>query len=110
VNDAALDVGRELAVEVGWAQVAGDGAKHMSRYGNEWAARRYRTLLHVVANWIASGNAADNLNALYSSEVALGSGNGRQSSTVSVSGNAAVRSSGGNGVGSVQENVGGWLG
>jgi hypothetical protein len=110
VNDAALDVGRELAGEVGGAQVAGDGLKHMSRRGSEWAARRYRTLLHVVANWIASGNAADNLNALYGREVALGSGNERQSSTVSVSGNAAASSSGGNGVGSGQESVGGWLG
>jgi hypothetical protein len=110
VNDAALDVGRELAVEVGWAQVAGDGVKHMSRYGSEWVVRTYRTLLHVVANWIASGNAADNLIDLYGNEVDLGSGNGRQSSTVSVSGNAAVSSSGGNGVGSVQESIGGWVG
>jgi hypothetical protein len=106
VNDAALDAGRELAGEVGWAQVAGDGLKHMSRCGSEWAARRYRTLLHVVANWFASGN-ADDSNGLDSSEVALGSENGRQSSTVSVSGNAAVSSSGGNGVGSGQESVGG---
>jgi hypothetical protein len=106
VNDAALDVGRELAGEVGWAQVAGDGLKHMSRCESEWAARRYRTLLHVVANWFASGN-ADGSNGLDSSEVALGSENGRQSSTVSVSGNAAVSSSGGNGVGSGQESVGG---
>jgi hypothetical protein len=59
VNDVALDV------EMGWAQVAGDGVKHKSKYGSEWAARRYRALLHVVANWIANGNAADNLNDLY---------------------------------------------
>jgi hypothetical protein len=59
VNDVALDV------EVGWAQVAGDGVKHKSTYGSEWTAQRYRTLLHVVTNWIASGNAADNLNDLF---------------------------------------------
>ena len=89
--------------------MAGDGVEHKNRYGSVWAGRRYRTLLPVVANWIASENAADNLNALGGgSEVALGSGNGRQSSTVSVSGNAAVSSSGGNGVGSGQEGVGGW--
>ncbi len=110
VNDAAPDVGRELAVEVGGAQVAGDGVEHMSRCGSEWAARRYGILLHVVANWIASGNAADNSYALDGSGVALESGNERQSSTVSVSGNAAVSSSGGNGVGSGQGIVGGWLG
>lgn len=110
VNDEAPDVGRDLAVEVGGAQVAGDGVKHMSRCGSEWAARRYGTLLHVVANWIASGNAADNSTALDGSGVALGSGNGRQSSTVSVSGNAAVSSSGGNGIGSGLAIVGGWLG
>jgi len=63
--------------------------------------------LHVVANWIASGNAADNSYALDGSGVALESGNERQSSTVSVSGNAAVSSSGGNGVGSGQGIVGG---
>jgi len=111
VNDAALDVGRELAAEVAWAQVAGGGAKkHMSRCGSEWAARRYRTLLGVVVNWIASGNAADNLDGLDGSEIGPGSGNGRQSSTVSVSGNVAVSNSGGNGVGSGQDGVGGWLG
>jgi len=110
VNDAALDVGRELAGQVGGAQVAGDSLKHTSRRGSDWAARRYRTLLHVVANWIASGNAADNLNALYGREVALGSGNERESSTVSVSENAAASSSGGNGVDSGQESVGGWPG
>ena len=82
----------------------------MSRCGSEWAVRRCGTLLHVVANWIASGNEADNLIALDGRGVALGSGSGRQNSTVSVSGNAAVNSSGGNGVGSGQENVGGWLG
>jgi hypothetical protein len=110
VNDAALDAGRELVGEVGGAQVAGVGLKHMSRCGSEWVARRYRTSLHVVANWIASGNAAENLNAPDSSEVGLGSGDVRQSSTVSVSGNAAVSSSGGNGVGNGQESFGGWLG
>jgi hypothetical protein len=67
----------------------------MSRYGSEWAGQRYGTLLHVVVNWIASGNAADNSNALDSSAVDLESGNGRRSSTVSVSGDAAVSSSGG---------------
>ena len=106
VNDAALDVSKELGGEVGGALVAGDSLKHMSRCGTEWAVRRYRTLLHVVANWIASGNGADNSNALDSSEVGLG----RQSSTVSESGNAAVSSSGGNGVGTGQKSVGGWLG
>jgi hypothetical protein len=77
VNGAALDVGRELAAEVGGAQVAGVGLKHTNRCGSEWAVRRYRTLIHVVANWIASGSAADNLNALYCSDVVLGNGNGR---------------------------------
>lgn len=77
MNDAALDVGGELAAEVGVAQVAGDGVKHVNRCGNVWAAQRYETLLDVVANWIASGNAADNLSTLYCSEVALGSGSGR---------------------------------
>ena len=51
---------------------AGDGVKHKSRYGSEWAARRYRTLLHVVANWIASGNVADNLNDLHGRRSLLG--------------------------------------
>ena len=97
VNDAVPDVGRELAAQVGGGEVAGVDVKHMSRCGSEWAAQRYRTLLHVVANWIASGNVADNLNALDGSEVALGSGNERQSSTENVSGSAAVSSSGGNG-------------
>lgn len=77
MNDAALDVGGELAGEVGVAQVAGVGVKHMNRCGNVWAAQRNETLLHVVANWIASGNAADSLSTLYCSEVALGSRNGR---------------------------------
>ena len=94
LNDPALDVGRELAGEVGGAQVAGDGLKHMSTYGSEWAGRKYRTLLHFVVNWIASGNAADNSNALDSSEINLGSGSGRWSLTVNVTGTAAVSSSG----------------
>jgi hypothetical protein len=108
VNDAVLDARKELAAaEIAWAQVAGVGVKHMSRSGSEWAGRRYRTLLHVVANWIASGNAADSLNVLDGCEVALVTGNGRQNSTVSVSENVAVSSSGGNGVGIVQKTVGG---
>ena len=107
VNDAVLDLGKEQAAEGGWAQVAGVGVKHMSRCGSEWAARRYRTLLRVVVNWIESGNVADNLYALDGTEVALVCGNGRQNSTVNVSENAAVSSSGGNGVGIVQETVGG---
>ena len=77
MNDAALDVGRELAGEVGGAQVAEDSLKHTSRCGSEWVVRRYRTLLDVVGNWIVSVNAADNSNALDSIEVGLGSGNGR---------------------------------
>jgi hypothetical protein len=63
----------------------------------------------MVANWIASGNMANDLNDLHSSEVALGSGNRKQSSTISVSGDVAVSSLGGNRVGSVQESIGGWL-
>lgn len=90
--------------------MAGEGVKHMSRRGSEWAECRYRTLFHVVANWIASGNAADNLSDLDGSEVAPGSGNGKQSSTVSVSGSAAVSGLGGNGVGSGQGGAEGWLG
>lgn len=89
--------------------MAGEGVEHMSRLGSEWGARRYRTLFHVVVNWIASWNAADNLNDLDGSEVAPGSGSGRQSSTVSVSGNAAVSGLGVNGVGSGQEGAEGWL-
>ncbi len=108
VYDAALDVGRELAVEVGWAQVEGDGVGHMSRRASEWAARRYRTLLHGVANWNASGNEAGN--PLDDDGVALESENERQSSTVSASGSAAGSSSGGNAVGGSQEIVGGWQG
>lgn len=87
--------------------MAGVGVKRMSRCGSDWAAQRCRTSLHAGVNWIESGNAADDLKALDGSEVAHGSENGRQSSTVSGSGNAAVSSSGGNGVGSVQEIVGG---
>ena len=80
----------------------------MSRPGSGWAAQRCRTLLHVVANWIASGNAVDNSTALDSDGVvALVTGNGRPNSTVSVFENVAVSSLGGNGVDSVQETVGG---
>jgi hypothetical protein len=107
VNDAVLDASKELAAKIAWAQVAGVGVKHMNRSESEWAARMYRTLLHVVANWIASGNAADNSNVLDGGEVVLVIGNGRQSSTLSVSENVAASSSGGNGVGIVQESVGG---
>jgi hypothetical protein len=107
VNDAALDVDRELGAELAGAQVAGVGVKHMRRCGSEWAVRRYRTSMYVVANWIASGNAADNSSVLDGSEVALESGNGRQSSTVSVFGSAVVSNSGGYGNGSALEIVGG---
>jgi hypothetical protein len=85
----------------------------MRRCESEWAARRYRTLTHVAANWIGNWNAADNLDDLCGSEIALESGDGRQSSTVSVSGSEAVSSLDGNGVGGVgsgQEIVGEWLG
>ncbi len=108
VNDAALDVGEELAVEVGWGEVAGVDLKHMSRHESDWAARGYRTLLHGVANWIASGNEVDI--ALDSSKVDLWNGYGRSSSTVSASGSAAGSSSDGNGAGSRQESVWGVMG
>jgi hypothetical protein len=60
---------------------------------------RVWTLLHMVVNWIASGNMANGLNNLHGSEVTLRSRNRKQSSTVS--GDVAVSSSGRNRVGSV---------
>lgn len=50
MNDAALDIGRDLAPKVG--QVVAVVLKHTSRCGSEWAARRYRTLLFGVVKQV----------------------------------------------------------
>jgi hypothetical protein len=109
VNDAALDVGRKSVVAPGRGQVAGVGEERRNRCGSALAAQSYRTLSPGAANWCGSGNVA--YNALDSIEVALATGSGRPSSTVTVtgSGSAAGGRSGGNGVGGGQRSIGGWM-